>query len=195
MNKEGKERLKLFKKYGYDIPKARRFVLSKAKFGKGSILEIGTGSGHMAVALAKKDHKLTSIDLDRKAQRTAGQNLRDAGLRRSVILKLMDAEKLKFEDGSFDSVISVNFLHHAKAPAKCLKEMIRVAGSIIVFADFNRNGERIAEKIHALDGHTHPRSKMALIDIKKLFRGSGMTVEAYNDTCQYVLVAKKGGLK
>ena len=29
--KQDQDRLRLFKKYGYDIPKARRFILTKAK--------------------------------------------------------------------------------------------------------------------------------------------------------------------
>ena len=62
------DRLKLFKKYGYDIPKARNYIIAKAGLQKGSsILEVGTGRGHMATALARKGFKLTSIDLDKKA--------------------------------------------------------------------------------------------------------------------------------
>ena len=67
--KQDRKRLELFKKYGYDIPKARNFILSKAKLAKGSsMLEIGTGKGHMTIVLAKKGFRLISIDLDRKAQ-------------------------------------------------------------------------------------------------------------------------------
>ncbi|MFZ2357476.1 MAG: hypothetical protein WAW67_06630 [Candidatus Omnitrophota bacterium] len=54
------ERLKLFKEYGYDIPKSRKFILTKAKVSGGRILEVGTGRGHMAVALAKNGLKVVS---------------------------------------------------------------------------------------------------------------------------------------
>ena len=75
--KKDMERLKLFKKYGYDIPKARDFILSKAKLTKdSSMLEIGTGKGHMTIVLAKKGFKLVSIDLDRKAQGIAKMHLK-----------------------------------------------------------------------------------------------------------------------
>ncbi|MBU1998565.1 MAG: hypothetical protein ABIG46_02360 [Candidatus Omnitrophota bacterium] len=53
--RESGDRLKLFRKYGYDIPKARNLIFAKAKLRKGSLLEVGTGRGHMALALAKKD--------------------------------------------------------------------------------------------------------------------------------------------
>ena len=75
--KRDKERLKLFKKYGYDIPKARKFIISKARLVKGgSMLEVGTGRGHMATALAQKGFKFVSIDLDKKAQHAAKIHLK-----------------------------------------------------------------------------------------------------------------------
>ncbi len=195
LTKQDRDRLKLFKKYGYDIPKARGFILRKAGLDKGSILEIGTGRGHMAIALAKKGFRVVSIDLDNDAQKAAGSNLKALGLDKLVTLKIMDAGVLKFKDSSFENAISVNFLHHAKAPVKCLKEMARVSGNKLVIADFNRKGERIAEKIHGMEGHTHPRSRLSPGSIAALLRKLGMNVIKHNDSCQYVLIATKGETK
>ena len=149
----------------------------------------------MAAALARRGFKLVSIDLDRQAQKAAGKSLRSMKLGGSVTLKIMDAEKLRFKDSSFDHVISVNFIHHAKRPVKCLKEMVRVVKKKLVIADFNRRGERIAEKIHGLEGHTHPRSRLSPGSIAALLRKLGMDVIKHNDSCQYVLIAKKGDTK
>ncbi|MFA5389052.1 MAG: methyltransferase domain-containing protein [Candidatus Omnitrophota bacterium] len=190
--KQDRARLKLFKKYGYDIPKARNFILAKAGLSKGKLLEIGTGKGHMTVALAKKGFSLVSIDLDRKSQRVAGVKLKALKLDRLAELKIMDAEKLKYKDKFFDYVISVNFIHHAKNPARCLKEMIRVTGDQLVIADINKNGERIMEKVHRLDGHSHEVSKMSLKETAALLREGSMKVRVYKDSCQTVLIAKKG---
>lgn len=191
--KKDMERLKLFKKYGYDIPKARNFILSKAKLAKGSsMLEIGTGKGHMTVVLAKKGFKLISIDLDRKAQNIARMHLKSIKRSSSVILKIMDAEQLRYKDNSFDYVISVNFIHHAKNPGRCLKEMIRVAKSKLIIADINKRGECIMEKVHRLDGHSHEISKMSLKEIEILLKKTGMKVRVYRDICQTVLIARKG---
>ncbi|MDD5072568.1 MAG: class I SAM-dependent methyltransferase [Candidatus Omnitrophica bacterium] len=193
--KQSQDRLKFFKRHGYDIPKARRFILRKAGFANGSILEVGTGSGHMAIALARRGFSLVSIDVDRKAQKTAKSRLKALGIDKLVTLKIMNAERLKFKDMAFDNVISVNFLHHAKAPVKCLKEMARVVKNKLVITDFNRKGERIAEKIHGMEGHTHPRSKLSLGAIVALLKRSGMAVIKHNDSCQYVLIATKGEVK
>ena len=190
--KQDRDRLKLFKKYGYDIPKARNFILAKAGLSKGKILEIGTGKGHMTIVLAKKGFRLVSIDLDRKAQGIARMHLKLIKRNRSVILKIMDAEQLRYKDNFFDYVISVNFIHHAKNPSRCLKEMIRVTKNKLIIADINKRGERIMERVHGLDGHNHEVSKMSLKETEALLKKIGMKVSVYRDICQTVLIARKG---
>ncbi len=193
--KQDQDRLKLFKKYGYDIPKARKFILTKARISRGKILEVGTGRGHMAVALAKNSLRVVSIDLDRKAQDVAKLKLESLKLDKSVSLKIMNAERLKYKDNSFDYVISVNFIHHAKNPVKCLKEMIRVTKNKLIIADLNKRGEKIMEKVHALDGHSHAASKMSLSGVKEYLEKAGLIVKVYRDICQTVIIAKKGVAK
>lgn len=193
--KQDQDRLRVFKKYGYDIPKARRFILAKAKILGGRILEVGTGRGHMAVVLAKNGLRIVSIDLDKKAQAAAKLKLKSLKLDKYVSLKNMNAERLKYKDNSFDYVISVNFIHHAENPAKCLREMIRVAKNKLIIADLNKQGERIMEKVHALDGHKHEASKMSLPGIKEYLEKAGLIVKAYKDVCQAIIIAKRRGLK
>jgi len=193
--KQYQDRLKLFKKYGYDIPRTRKFILTKAKLAKGKILEVGTGRGHMAAALARKGFKLTSIDLDRNAQNAAQANLKAIKLDTLVTLKKMNAEKLRYKDNVFDYVISVNFIHHAKNPVKCLREMIRVVKKKLIIADLNKKGEQIVERVHKLDGHNHPVSKMSLQGAKAFLEKAGLNVKVYRDSCQTIIIAKKGAVK
>ena len=189
--KKDQDRLKLFRKYGYDITKARKFVIAKGGISKGRILEVGTGRGNMAIALAKEGLKLTSVDLDRDAQKAAKIKLSAARLDKLVSLRVMNAEKLRYKDNSFDYVISVNFIHHAKNPKKCLKEMIRVTKNKLIIADLNRKGEGIIQKVHGLDGHSHPASRVSLKDAKRFLERLGMIVNVYEDICQSVLVTTK----
>jgi ubiquinone/menaquinone biosynthesis C-methylase UbiE len=193
--KQDQDRLKLFKRYGYDITRARKFILTKAIISKGRILEVGTGRGHMAVALAKNGLKVVSIDLDRKAQAVAKLKLKSLKLDKSVSLKHMNAERLKYKDNSFDYVISVNFIHHAKNPVKCLKEMTRVAKSRLIIADLNKRGEKVMEKVHELDGHSHAASKMSLLGVKEYLEKAGLVIKVHRDICQTVIIAKKGAVK
>lgn len=191
-----KERLKLFKKYGYDISKARSYIIAKAGLTKGGrMLEVGTGRGHMATALAQKGFKLISIDLDKKAQDVARIHLKAIKCAKLVTLKIMNAERLQYKPDYFSQVISVNFIHHAKNPIRCLKEMIRVTKNKLVIADINKKGERIMEKVHELDGHSHEVSKMSLKETEGLLKKMGMKARVYSDSCQTVLIATKGASK
>jgi ubiquinone/menaquinone biosynthesis C-methylase UbiE len=193
--KQDQDRLKLFKKYGYDIPKARNFILAKAGTIQGRVLEVGTGRGHTAVALARKGIKLISIDLDKKAQSVAKLNLKKMKLNKYVVLKVMNAEKLIYPDNYFDSMISVNFIHHADHPGKCISEMVRVTKGKLVITDINRKGQRIMEKVHALDGHNHASSKMSMSAVVEILKNKGLIVKVYRDVCQTVIIVKKGAVK
>jgi 2-polyprenyl-3-methyl-5-hydroxy-6-metoxy-1,4-benzoquinol methylase len=189
--KQDQEKLKLFKKFGYNIPKARKEVVLKAKLS-GRILEVGTGKGHLAIALAHEGLKVISIDMDKKAQQFARGNLKALRLDKQVILKIMNAERLAYRDGFFDAVISVNFLHHANNPLKCVKEMVRVTKDLIVLADLNKKGERIMDRVHALEGHSHPRGKVSFKALVIFLKKSGMRVKMYRNNCETVLIAQKG---
>jgi ubiquinone/menaquinone biosynthesis C-methylase UbiE len=188
-----KKRLARFKKYGYDILKERDFALGKAGFEKGkTILEIGTGRGYMALTLAQKGFKITSVDTDKEIQQSAKAILKHYGVSDLVRLKLMDAGSLGFKDESFDCVIAVNFMHHAKHPIKCLREMARVAKEKILIVDVNKRGEAILERVHAKEGHRHEPSKITFEEMRAFFQGLKMGVKTYRSVCQTVIVAKKG---
>ena len=194
--KHDQDRLRLLKKYGYDIPKIRNRIIAKARLTiGGTILEVGTGRGHMAVALARKGFKFVSIDLDKNGQEVAKTYLKMVKGGKSVNFKIMNAEKLRYKDGSFDYVISVDFIHHAKHPVKCLKEMIRVAKNMLVVADINKRGARIMEKVHRLNGHSHAPSKISLKGMEVLLKKSGMKVKVYRDAYHNIIIAKKGVTK
>ena len=194
-DRQEQKRLNLFKKYGYDISKARNFILAKVMPIQGRLLEVGTGRGHMAVVLARNGLKLISIDLDKKAQSVAKLSLKTMKLDKNVLLKMMNAEKLIYPDNYFNSVISVNFIHHADHPGKCIREMVRVTKEKLVIADINQKGQRIMEKVHALDGHRHTASKMSMSGVKDYLRKAGLMVKVYRDVCQTVVIAKKGVVK
>jgi len=188
-----RKRLAQFKKYGYDILKKRDFAFRKANFEKGrSILEIGTGRGYMALTLAQKGFKVTTIDSDRKIQRSAKAILKHFRVSDLVRFKIMDAEYLDFKDNSFDYVIAVNFIHHAKNPLRCLMEMARVAKEKIVIMDVNKRGAQVLEKVHAQEGHHHERSKIGFPEVQRFFRKKNLKTKRYRSKCQTSIVVKKG---
>ncbi|MFA6600649.1 MAG: class I SAM-dependent methyltransferase [Candidatus Omnitrophota bacterium] len=187
------ERLRLFRKYGYDTPKSREVILSKAGALAGSILEVGTGKGFLSAALARKGFRLTSVDLDKKVQKDAAGYLTSRGVRRRVDLKMMNAEKLTFPARSFDCVVCADFFHHAKNPLRCLKEMLRVAGKKVVLADLNKRGMRTMDRVHHLEGKTHPASTLSIAGAKRLIEKSKWNVKSFRTTHHNVIVAQIKG--
>lgn len=188
-----RKRLAQFKKYGYDILKERDFVFRKAGFEKGkSILEIGTGMGYMALTLAQKGFKVTTIDTDRKIQRSARSILKYYRVEKLVRFKIRNAERLLFKDSSFDYVIAVNFIHHAKNPIWCLREMARVVKEKILIVDVNKRGAQVLEKVHAQEGHHHERSKIGFPGVQQFFCKAKMETKTYRSKCQTIIIAKKG---
>jgi ubiquinone/menaquinone biosynthesis C-methylase UbiE len=188
-----RKRLAQFKKYGYDILKERDFAFKKADFEKGkSILEIGTGRGYMVLTLAQKGFEVTTIDSYHKIQRSAKAILKHYRLEKLVRFKVMNAERLKFKNGSLDYVLAVNFMHHAKNPMRCLREMLRVAKEKILIVDVNKRGVYVLEKVHAQEGHYHERSKIGFPAVQKFFRKANMKVKAYRSKCQTIIIAQKG---
>ncbi len=187
-----KKKQSLLMKFGYDIPRSRDFILVKSRLGRGSLLEVGTGKGHFTVVLARKRFSLTSIDLDPIPQKLAREYLRQERLGKRVRILVMNAEKLKFASHSFDNVISVNFMHHAKKPIKCLEEMIRVTRKKIVIADVNKKGEIVLERLHKREGHGHPRSRISFTNMRTLLQKNGFQVKIYKGFCQIIIVAEKG---
>jgi ubiquinone/menaquinone biosynthesis C-methylase UbiE len=185
-------RLKLFKQYGLDLRKAIRFILEKSGIRKSdSVLEVGTGKGGTAISLARRGIQFTTIDIDRKSLDISRTILRMMGLLKYAKVRRMDAEHLRFKNNSFNYVISVNFIHHAEHPRQCIREMARVAKYGVIIADLNKQGERVMDKIHGLEGKTHVKSRVLPDDIKRILKDSGLQVKVYRDHCQTVFAAKK----
>ncbi len=188
-----RKRLAQLKKYGYDILKERNFAFKKADFKKNkSILEIGTGRGYMALILSQKGFKVTTIDSDCKIQRSAKAILKHYHVAELVCFKIMDAERINFKDSSFDYVIAVNFIHHAKNPVRCLKEMVRVVKEKILIMDVNKRGTQVLEKVQAQEGHHHERSKIGFPEVREFLHRAGMKTKTYRSRCQTTIVSKKG---
>lgn len=74
------------------------------------ILEIGSGLGESALALAEAGGIVTGIDLSDVAVDAANEKARARGLRASF--EAMDAESTRFSDRSFDIVCGGAIIHH-----------------------------------------------------------------------------------
>jgi ubiquinone/menaquinone biosynthesis C-methylase UbiE len=121
--------------------RAHRRLLEQASIGPDErVLEIGCGTGNLAI-LAKRVHPsatVVGIDPDPKALGRARKKASRAGL--EIDFREAFTEKLPFEDGSIQKVLSAFMLHHIQPDSRLasLREVRRVLalGGVLHLADF-----------------------------------------------------------
>jgi len=124
---------------------SRSFVSVVKKWGiiDGKVLDLGTGTGLLAIELAKKipDVEVIGLDLSDVALEVARKNLQEIEQPLKVSFKNGDAEDMPFEDGTFDLVVSSNTLHLIKHPVRMFNETQRVLKpeGKFFFSDFRRS--------------------------------------------------------
>jgi ubiquinone/menaquinone biosynthesis C-methylase UbiE len=96
-----------------------------AKMGKGTILDLGSGTGYLSIEIARRSPGLQvyGIDLSRQMVKIAGRRAKGVDNARFVF---GNASKLPFEDNSIDLVISTGASHHWKTPRLVFDECYRV---------------------------------------------------------------------
>lgn len=94
----------------------------------GTVLEVSSGPGRLAVRLARTtpDMKLIGVDLSPEMVEIAARRAAEAGLAGQVRFEVGDAGALPFPDGAFDGAMSTLSLHHWPDPARALAEIHRV---------------------------------------------------------------------
>jgi ubiquinone/menaquinone biosynthesis C-methylase UbiE len=95
---------------------------------KGSYLDIGTGTGWIAIQLARfnPDIRIHAVDLSESMLSIARANAEREGVADRIIFTIGDAKKLEVPDSSVDMVISHNMLHHVAEPFDLVREVRRV---------------------------------------------------------------------
>jgi ubiquinone/menaquinone biosynthesis C-methylase UbiE len=130
----------------YWMPRiARSFaaIITGWQIGKGTVLDLGSGTGILSVELAKAFPELefVGLDLSEAAVSVASEQAAESTVAARVSFEQGDAEDMPFEDASFDLVVSSNTLHLLKKPVRVFDETQRVlspSGKFII-SDFRRS--------------------------------------------------------
>lgn len=98
------------------------------------ILDVGTGPGFFAIILAEAGYRVTAVDYTPAMLEQARKNA--GALADRISFRQMDAQKLEFEDESFEVVISRNLtwvLEHPEKAYQSWKRVLKTPGLLINF--------------------------------------------------------------
>jgi len=185
------ERINFYKDFGYDVEEERKFILEKSCPLYGDIVEVGTGKGYFTVELAKEGHNFTSIDISEEEQEFARLNIKYFGFEKLVDFRIENAEHLSFDDASFDTIFSINTIHHLTNPVNVIEELIRILtleGKMIL-SDFTEDGLKIIDKIHAAEGRVHKAGLANLSDIGNYLERRRFGIQKHKSKFQEILIA------
>ncbi len=169
-------RTEQYLRLGHDRLAAAAFVAAAGGGWTGKALDVGTGKGLLAVALARLGMDVWSVDVDRGETELAAYLAEREPFSGVVHFAVLDAGSLPFADGSFERVASMDCLHHLQRPEEVLREMVRVLadGGTLVLADFSPEGFDLVSRVHRAEGREHPVAGISVRHATAYLEGAGL---------------------
>lgn len=133
----------------------------KNNFSDLIVLDVGTADGLMLSKLQKIFHFKKAIGID------VSEELLKENTDKTIDLRIGDAEKLDFENNSFDIVIATAVIEHISNPKKFVRESKRVLkeNGVLIITTPNQFFDKIATK---LNYYPDENDHNITFDIKKL---------------------------
>ncbi|HCF30456.1 MAG TPA: SAM-dependent methyltransferase, partial [Cyanobacteria bacterium UBA11049] len=92
------------------------------------VLDAGTGTARIPIILCqmRSQWQVWGIDLGENMLKIGSVNVEKAGLQDKIMLEVVDAKQLPYQDGQFDMFISNSLVHHLPNPLPFFVELKRV---------------------------------------------------------------------
>jgi ubiquinone/menaquinone biosynthesis C-methylase UbiE len=145
--------------------------------GEERALDVGTGAGEIAIALARFVREVIGIDI-------VPELLAEGRKRAPANVELLeaDATALPFDLGSFDIVATARTLHHVPRPELVLAEMNRVlrpGGTMVVIDQLASGDPLVAIELNAFERARDPSTTRILadVDLRGLFDSNNLVLQ------------------
>jgi SAM-dependent methyltransferase len=112
----------------------------------GSVLDVGCGSGGLAIRLARAGHRVAGVDVSDVALDIAREAARSAGV--TIEWRRAFAERLPFPDQSFDYVVSAHTIEHVRDLPQVAAEFRRVARKKILVLTPRQSYKKYMDNYH-----------------------------------------------
>ena len=158
----------------------QRLVAGLAPDGRGRLLDVATGSGHTALALAPWVEEVVGLDLTPAMGAEFMRQARTHGLPR-VRFVVGAVEALPFPDGAFDWVTCRRAAHHFPHLPRALAEMRRVLapggrlGIVDMIAPADPEAARFLNELERIRDPSHQRA-LGLEEWREQMHGAGLSV-------------------
>jgi phosphatidylethanolamine/phosphatidyl-N-methylethanolamine N-methyltransferase len=111
--------------FGRITTEGRRHAVEMVNTNKGRVLEVGVGTG-LSLPNYSRHLEIVGIDLSTDMLEKARERVAEEGLANVTGLHEMDAAELRFETGSFDTVVGMYLITVVPDPEKVMRELARV---------------------------------------------------------------------
>jgi ubiquinone/menaquinone biosynthesis C-methylase UbiE len=145
--------------------------------GEERALDVGTGAGEIAIALAPFVREAVGIDI-------VPELLAEGRKRAPANVELLeaDATALPFDSGSFDIVATARTLHHVPRPELVLAEMtrvLRVGGTMLVVDQLAPGDPLAAIELNTFERTRDPSTTRVLadVDLRGLFDANNLVLQ------------------
>lgn len=127
-------------------------------------MDVGTGSGITARALAGRGLEVVSIDMSADDQQIAAFLTEDQARLNRIQFRLADAANLPVPDGHFGCAVAIDVLHHLTTGGPVLRELLRVVrpGGLVLLSDFTPDGFAMVSAVYAADGLVHEEGPVTM---------------------------------
>jgi ubiquinone/menaquinone biosynthesis C-methylase UbiE len=150
--------------------------------GSSRVLDLGCGPGIVTEAFADDAGEVVAFDIAPEMIHHAFQRCKEAG-QANVHFVVGHAERLPFQEASFDIIVTRLTFHHFPDPGTVISEMSRVirSGGNIIIADIVSSAVLEESKLHnALEVLRDPShvKMLSCTDLKHIVRSAGLVIEA-----------------
>ncbi|MFQ6068772.1 MAG: class I SAM-dependent methyltransferase [Candidatus Bathyarchaeia archaeon] len=166
-------------KLGFEAKILNEVVNAVSQVKDGRILEVGVGSGRVALSLMKElASQFIGLDLSKEMLKIAQKKM--SPYKQKFNLLLGDAEHLPFRNKVFDTITCISTLHYLPSPQTSLEESSRtlkkrgvfVYGDVIMHEQDHNN---FLDKLEKTISHAHVKYYRPS-EMKKLMENCGIQV-------------------